>query len=241
MRKNDVFELLESTKADLISLRNICEKGRLSDDDLILPPVLLKNTLENSRSCLEYIAADAYESIPNHGSGKILFFPYGSSLQGLMKINRNKWLSDLKTHKPDLFAVIMNYQDFNLQQCDSWLVDFCKLNNEIKHNSLSRPVRIGLNEKFELSPGIVISKKAKKITFTNSQINGTKINNLTLHGDQKTSEIQRTIRKSGLDFNVRYLSTGVEFHTKNGINVINLISKTIKNIEQLANEFYSKI
>ncbi|HFG0070390.1 hypothetical protein V6124_07860 [Klebsiella pneumoniae] len=240
MRYDDVLELLKSIKKDFTHLTSTCEKGRFNED-LNLPPVLLKNILENSRSCLEYIAADAYESIPNHTPGKVLFFPYGPSLHDLMKINRNKWLADLNKYRPDLFSEIINYQDFNLHQDNSWLVEFCKLNNKIKHNSLSRPIRKGLNEKFEIAPGIVISSEAKKVTFSDSQINGQKLKNLIIEGGQNSSKIQKTINDAGLNFKVRYSSSGVEFLTDNGINVISLMNRTIKNIEQLTNEFYKKL
>ncbi|PQJ23369.1 hypothetical protein [Tenacibaculum sp. SG-28] len=73
MNKEQVDQILKYTKNQIIQLEDNIDK------------VLLKNTLENLRSGLEYIAKDVSDIV--NSPEKKVFFPYGQRLNHFKTFN----------------------------------------------------------------------------------------------------------------------------------------------------------
>jgi hypothetical protein len=146
MRDSDVSILLDQINKKLKSIKAIYDQ---SLQDKNIPDSLrveIKNTMENLRSCLDYMAQDVNDSIitpyRNRNNLKVLkkiYFPYGKNeYDFISSIKKN--LPDLKTLNPDLFSIIEDIQPHSSQ--NPWLYDFCSILNDNKHMFLSTQTKL---------------------------------------------------------------------------------------------------
>lgn len=132
MLNNDIEQLLKSCK---VMIENISEQIKKEEMDKIL----LKNTLENMRSVLDYLANDILRTLKSNPKNlklaEKIYFPYGQRENHFIK-NVKKNLAPLKECEPKIYDLIENVQPF--KSGNNWVVDLCLLTNNAKHNELSK-------------------------------------------------------------------------------------------------------
>ena len=238
MHNDDIKDLLKHEEDRLINIKNVYD---LSLKDETIPPTLridIKNCMENLRSVLDYIAKDINEAIitPNRKKNNLPppkknHFPYGQDKQdfeGSMKKN----LPDLKIIRPDIYSLI---EDMQPHACgDKWLLNFCQILNDNKHNFLSEQTR---TEQKTYKAGLTgknpdISAPAGSITAAPGDIS---IDNIPITFDsdgipQQTSELEVTI------------TTWVSFVFQDtSVEVYPLLMKAFYKIKKLSETLYEKI
>ena len=102
--------------------------------------VLIKNTFENLRSCLDYFAHEIFESCCiGHKKPDRLYFPIRDS-QTQFQSAVQKGFPGLKVGAPKVYQLIESVQPYNTQ--DAWLDHLNKLNNQNKHEDLADHIRV---------------------------------------------------------------------------------------------------
>jgi hypothetical protein len=136
-RAESIEALLKKVKRDFAELKlaynaSLHEKHVRAD-----LKVAIKNICENLRSCLDYLAQDAFET---HCSASPkpdrLYFPIRSSPADFSAAV-SKGYPRLSAASPAAFKVIEAAQPY----CDPWLGQFNKLNNRNKHEDLAEQTR----------------------------------------------------------------------------------------------------
>jgi|TARA_R110000851_G_scaffold155597_1_gene298113 hypothetical protein len=127
-KNNDIEDLLVeiSEKVDLIYIQTNYEK---------IKKITIKNTLENMRSVLDYIAQDVLielNKITPTNTGK--YFPYGKTIEKFNEALTRNSFSQLSRIFPRIYDLFLAQQPFTSN--NNWLVDLCSLTNEVKHNNL---------------------------------------------------------------------------------------------------------
>jgi len=107
--------------------------------------VLVKNTMENLRSALDYMAHDIYEACcqPSRIANglpdpKNIYFPYGRTNNDFTS-GVGSSLPGLDTASPPVYDLLLSIQPFTCG--DNWLYELCFILNEKKHDRLTEQVR----------------------------------------------------------------------------------------------------
>lgn len=141
-----------------------------------------KTISENLRSCLEYIAVDINNNLKD--PVKKPQFP-GHFQQ--KDADKNKFLNNIKTERPDIFAFIDEIQPY--KATDKWLNIFFSLTNVSKHNNL--PI-LDTTKSIEIGKFIKISEdsefKAKRIQFGNEIFENFHITKGSVYYDNQDSK-----------------------------------------------------
>lgn len=131
-RAQDIKALLLRAQAGVEALGKQSKSGQIDR-------ILIKNTLENLRSSLDYMAHDIAVELkriaPTADMPRDIYFPYGRDAEKFKKSLRRS-LPTIARDAPALFAVIENAQSFI--SGDSWLPDLCELTNKAKHEQLTK-------------------------------------------------------------------------------------------------------
>lgn len=125
MRKNSILEIQENINKQIGDLTISVQNNNINR-------VLLKNILENLRSCLDYIAQDLHDLIGLNRSR--VYYPYGENLEKFENAVRGN-LPGLAELYPDVYNFIIQTQAFACG--DDWLYIICKKVNAAKHNDLN--------------------------------------------------------------------------------------------------------
>ncbi len=131
-RAQDIKALLLRAQSDVEELAKQSASGQIDR-------ITLKNTLENLRSSLDYVAQDIAAELkrraPTEGMPLIIYFPYGRDREKFTySVKRN--LPTVVRDAPALYGVIEGAQPFI--SGDPWLTDLCELTNSVKHNELTK-------------------------------------------------------------------------------------------------------
>lgn len=129
MYTSDLQSLLEHTVESVEKLSKQSAVGKINK-------VILKNTLENMRSILDYTSQDVSRilgEITNRSPRKS-YFPYKRVESDFVSIMQNSF-PGLSTEMPKVYATLESIQPFKTH--DNWLVDLCKFTNDAKHNMLT--------------------------------------------------------------------------------------------------------
>ncbi len=133
MLNNDVLELYKVCEDQVNTIAQQVDSNQLNK-------VLLKNTLENMRSILDYISIDIHNRLPqNHKKKAKAYFPYALNHERFKNSMRRNFPA-LKHYELEIYNLIESIQPFHSN--DSWLIDLCTLTNEVKHNNLSGLTKI---------------------------------------------------------------------------------------------------
>ena len=165
MKNDDIRQLLESCDSQIISLSEQIKKGKVNK-------VLVKNTLENMRSALDYLAKDILlklKSYPqNSNLSEKVYFPYGQH-ENHFKISIKTNLKPLKQFEPKIYDAIEAVQPFKSK--NNWVVDLCLLTNDAKHNNLSKTES---HRSYNIEQKGLVSLRgvSGNITLSNNYING---------------------------------------------------------------------
>jgi hypothetical protein len=141
MRRTDIEILLDHVDGTMQRIMGTYQESLRAKN---IPASLLvdvKNTMENLRSCLDYMAHDVAERviIPYRKAQgltglKDSHFPYGKDKARFNDAVR-KNLPDLQAIHPAIYSIIEGIQPHACK--NTWLHDFCSVVNANKHDSLS--------------------------------------------------------------------------------------------------------
>ncbi|PHS65656.1 MAG: hypothetical protein COB12_07085 [Flavobacterium sp.] len=172
MNRNDTFELINHSKKQIQSISSSLKKGTLNK-------VEIKNTLENLRSILDYLAVNISSKLKH--PKKRVHFPYGrrqNHFKNAVKLN----LPNLSTEFPLTYQKLEEIQPYKSKKV--WLIDLCELTNEAKHNNLN-PVQQDKLSGIDI-PGLIKIEDLSKIgnlKITGNTVNGQRIDDIeTVNG-----------------------------------------------------------
>ncbi len=140
----DAKELVKECASSLAAIKK--EYDESLHEKNIHPKLLIKikNFMENLRSALDFTAHDLFNKYGDGSSTNNLYFPYaweGLDLAGFRGKKRvEKCIPGLSRNRPDIAAMIENYQHFSDIK-NTWLPQFMDLNNENKHQRLTPQTR----------------------------------------------------------------------------------------------------
>ena len=239
MRKEQVDELLKHGKNDLDKIEEQYNKAL---DATTIPSNLqidIKNYMENLRSALDYIAHDIYEQqiAPSRAStGKSepskIYFPYGKT-ENDFKSRVGSSLPDLKNVSPNLYNTLEEIQPYKVG--DNWLIDFCSILNEKKHNKLTpqkKEEKRGLNidfggAKIQMGPGSSISGTG----FIGTSTGRIHLQNDKISGDSPAQNISGKVNQTIVRWiSFKFADTGVE--------VLPLLKKAMVGIKGMSSDVY---
>jgi hypothetical protein len=248
MRKNNVIALLEHAANDLSgsNLENIEQQYKQSLDDKTIPTSLqidVKNFMENLRSAMDYMANDIYENVimparTKAGEKEIkdIYFPYGKT-ENDFKSGLGSNLPKIQSLSPAIYTAIESIQP---HKCgDDWLYQFCRILNEKKHDTLTpqkREEKRSLKLDFpggagiSIPPGGSISGGGMIQSGTGKVI----LNNDSISGDSPARNTSGGVAQTVIRWvSFKFADTDVE--------VLPLLKKALKNIEQLSKSIYSEL
>jgi len=103
--------------------------------------IVVKNTLENMRSILDYISQDLIQKISQVTKVKHtkIYFPYGKDKQLFENSLKKNSFAQLINIFPEIYEIVLKQQPFDCN--DDWLTDLCSLTIEAKHNNLLQSKR----------------------------------------------------------------------------------------------------
>lgn len=127
------------------SLYNISLTKKIIDSEL---QPLIKNYLENLKSCLDYCAHDIYEKITQNGNSTKLYFPIKSTRAEFETIIKKDFTS-LNLVSAKIFDILEEVQPYN--KGGQWLEEFNKLTNDNKHQDLTPQIKKEIPQKLSIS------------------------------------------------------------------------------------------
>ena len=165
MYRDDVKELLEHTKKQIITLKK----------DSIVSKITVKNILENLRSSLEYCAQ--YINREKLLQNSKVYFPYGKSEEIFRRSIQKNNFSILKDKFPHIYSYIEELQPHKCN--DEWLTTMCEATNEAKHNK-SLDIETNIKKEEILTnlniPGIGFTEGTNNFNKLNFQMTGCTFN-----------------------------------------------------------------
>ena len=236
-RYEDIQELLDIVKENIITLEKSYEKAKQDDEQKMVLRPLIKSSLEHLRSVLEYSTQDIWLSYNNQE--KKIFFPYGINRDYFNK-SLNKNLPGVKNSKPKFHILIASLQPHKCN--NNWLIDLCNQTNFNKHNKLSSQTRKNSSKSFTSIGNLAKIDSSSSIQFDNCMYNGMPLGQtepVIIDGEMSVEEVKSSI---GIPIPVSKEFDWVEFRFENSaIDTLGLIKKSntyISNyISKLKNEF----
>ena len=136
-RYDNIFALIQKAKKDqkeLTDQYNVSLEEKRVKEEL---KVIIKNILENLRSCLDYSAREIVEEcIKPAKNPEVLYFPIRKTRVEFDKV-RNSDYNNLQAINRKVYDLLESVQPYNKE----WLGAFNKLNNQNKHNDLVEQIR----------------------------------------------------------------------------------------------------
>jgi hypothetical protein len=131
---HDVEELLHDIKKNV---ELIYVQTRYQE----IKKVVVKNTLENMRSILDYVSQDLVQRISQITEIKNtkIYFPYGKDMSLFENSLKRNSFDQLINIFPEIYQIVLKQQPFICN--DNWLTDLCNLTIEAKHNNLLQSKR----------------------------------------------------------------------------------------------------
>lgn len=218
MLNEDIYELFEHAKNEISSISVQANNGTINK-------VALKNTLENLRSILDYVAQDIRDKLKSKKGKSIkekVYFPYGQRENHFLKsVDSN--LPSLSQCCPKIYTLVESIQPFI--SGDSWLVDLCGLTNDAKHNALSKIENQKSNTIYQGGVPMGTFGSGCEINMWGNTVNGVRQDDVQIRSDGTI-----TIRPiSGQTFFIE--NNKILFHGKK-IEVVPFLNKCYKNLSQ---------
>jgi hypothetical protein len=180
MHNRDIQELLEHAQNEISTISEQSKNGTINK-------VLLKNTLENLRSVLDYAAQDMQSKLKTLTSNKIpkkVYFPYGQRENHFNdSVKRN--LPNLSEHMPSIYSLVHAMQPF--KSGDPWLVDLCGLTNDAKHNNLSKTENNKSRTIYQGGIPILTMSEGSQVTMRGNWVNGVLQDDISIASDGATT------------------------------------------------------
>ncbi|PHQ24042.1 hypothetical protein CLH62_18170 [Marinobacter guineae] len=219
MHNDDIRQLLVHCTDQIEGVEESISDGELNR-------ILLKNTLENLRSVLDYLAQDIVIKLktkPKNGNlSEKVYFPYGQRENHFNNsVKRN--LPPLKEDEPKIYDLLESIQPFKSK--DNWVVDLCSLTNDAKHNSLS---------KTESQENTVVEQKGfarieggRNVMMVGNYFNGVRQDDVFIDGDGNAN----VVRHSGTTLVTT--NTRIKFHGKE-LEIVPFLNHCHKQITELS-------
>jgi len=169
---DDINLLFEDVRINIERLDGAYEAARINDEiEEVLKPVI-KSSLEQLRSILEYSAQDIWSSYTKKKNSP--YFPYGRDEAEFTK-SAAKNLPGLQLQRPNVYALIESIQPHICG--DKWLPELCSVTNFNKHRGLSKQVRANSKSSdVVVGGGAIVMRNAGSNSFSGF-INGVPIGN----------------------------------------------------------------
>ncbi|MCY1295217.1 hypothetical protein D9M69_475270 [compost metagenome] len=188
-RYADIVQLLGEVDASILRINQAYETARKDDEiDEVLKPVI-KSTLENLRSILDYSAHDIWDSYTRKNNSP--HFPYGPDQKSFEK-SVSKNLPGLNLQRPDVYALVESIQPF---KCGApWLPDLCSKTNFNKHRGLTKQSRKNSKRStVTLGKGAVVSRDGGCIIMIDCVLDGVSVGReapVIVNADMKSRQIR---------------------------------------------------
>lgn len=221
MKNADIKSLLDHLKRSVPDITEQAKNGEICKVDV-------KNSLENLRSILDYIAHDILLGLKTKSRDKLsdkVFFPYGQR-KNHFKNSIQKNLPKLDQYLPDVYEVIEKHQYFKCK--DNWLYDLCFLTNDAKHNRLSETEN---QQSVDIKqPGIHVNAgQGANIVISGNTYNGEFQDTVVVEPDGDIVVHERSGKTSN------EINNCIKFHGKE-LEVAPFLEKCLDNIEKLVVE-----
>lgn len=221
MKNTDIAELQKHSRDEIVKIENQVANGDINK-------VALKNTLENLRSILDYLARDIvlHLKITNPNVKEKVFFPYGQR-ENHFKNSINRNFPTLKNSHSDIYNIIEAVQPF--KQNHNWLTGLCGLTNDAKHNFLSKTENIKTTTVRQ--PGLG-TFSGSNIFLSNNYVNGIRQDDVYIdsNGEATVTEYAST---TIITHNNRIKFQGKE------IEIVPFILLCHRNIEKLVKDIWA--
>ena len=218
MKNVDIKLLLDHLKVLIPDISEQANNGEVCKVDV-------KNSLENLRSILDYIAHDILLDLKDKTRDKLkdkIYFPYGERQNHFKKSLQNN-LPKLDQYFPEVYSVIEKCQYFICK--DNWLYDLCHLTNGAKHNRLSETEN---QQSIDIKqPGIhVKAAQGSKVVISGNTLNGEIQDTVIVEPDGDIVAHKRS-GKTSIEIN-----NHIKFHGKE-LEVAPFLGKCLNNVEEL--------
>lgn len=230
-RQNDVLELLNEVKINIIDLEKKINDAK-SDSHIsnVLKPKV-KTSLEHLRSCLDFCAKDIFSIVlrPKLGERNVSYFPYGSNKEEFLKSLKKHGFLLLKNYDAVIYSLVESIQPHECR--NNWLYNLCRLTNSNKHDRLSTQKRLDGLALTSNDKTIVHVDNTSTVVIQNSIFDGKYVERLVLDKGQ--------VALDGLIEDGLSIIDWTEFVFKDsGINIIELITRSSENIDMFQTELY---
>lgn len=203
----DITILLEEVSVSLQKIEMAYIEALTDEQKISVSKPLIKNSMENLRSVLDYAAQDVSSYI---GNGKGVYFPY-ANVEALFTKSVKKNLRGIKDKAPRLFKCIEGIQSFKCG--DDWLFRLCSQVNIDKHNNLSGQLRINSPAYRTILGQIADLGTNCSITFKDCMFDDVRVgweHPITIDWDTPREEINHLLGAISMESSRRY--EWVEFH-----------------------------
>lgn len=218
MKKSSIDEILSAISIQLKSIENDINLEKINR-------VTIKNTMENLRSVLDYIAIDINNKLSSPKSKA--YFPYSKERE-LFNNSVQKNLPNLNIELPNIYNLIKEIQPF--ESGDDWLSVICNLVNFAKHNDLSS---IEKKEIFDgITAGGIDINKCKNISLENVGTTSVYIKKIKIVDGEIIELIIDNFSKVEL---LSYISFSF---SNNEYEILPFLKLSNKNISKFANDIY---
>lgn len=221
MYNADVGEILKHCNSQIESIAIQIKEEEINK-------VVLKNTLENLRSVLDYVAKDIVLKLKkiqkNSYINEKVHFPYGQR-ENHFKDNVKRNFPTLRQDEPKIYKLIESIQPFKSKT--NWLVDLCELTNEAKHNNLS--VTSEQKSTAVIRPGLSYMEGCTHVSSRYSYVDDVRQDDVDIDGKGDVT----VIKHSGTTLIV--VNNRILFHGRK-LEIVSFLKDCFKNIEAFVNE-----
>jgi hypothetical protein len=229
-RESSVNELMVESEELLTVIDGLYRSAETSEEIASVAKPKVKSCLEHLRSSLEYIAQDLSEVTSSGKTPRNVYFPYGKD-KSLFSKSIGKNLPELDAKFRDKIESIQPHS------CgDKWLLHLCKVTNDHKHDQLQEQIRVNSSESMTvLGGGAAAVDGSGVIHMGGAIINGKKMpDDYVLTADKPINDLQQ-----GHTVSVERKYEWVKFVIKGtDIDVLDLLKKSQKNIQEFSSEIY---
>ena len=221
MQNTDIADLQTHSRDEIEKIKNQVVNGEINK-------IALKNTLENMRSTLDYLARDIVLHLKkaNPNVKEKVYFPYGQRENHFKKsIKRN--FPTLKGSNSDIYDIIESIQPY--KQNHNWLTDLCGLTNDAKHNYLSKTENIKTTTINQPGLGTI---SGRNITMSNNYVDGVRQDDVHVDSNGEAT-VTEYAGNTIITQNNR-----IKFHGKE-IEIVPFISLCHKNIDKLSKDIWA--
>nr|WP_308414056.1 hypothetical protein [Serratia nevei]MDQ7766945.1 hypothetical protein [Serratia nevei] len=238
-RYSSVQQLFVEVNSSIGQIESLYEEAKTDETKNFDYNVKVKNTLENLRSALDFIASDISEHTKISGKGGRVYFPYGNN-DADFRSSIGRSFPGLQSSNIDIYNALESFQTHKTG--DSIVVDMCMLTNSNKHNDLSKYVRVNSPESNIDIGNFVSLGNGGSVTFTNSMYGGKMIGvggHAEINGQMTAAEARKRFNID-IDIVKEFLWVRFDIGGKN-VDVLDFLKRSYAVSLNIVNAIYSII